>query len=52
MVGEDDPVSNNSKTRKHLIKQYKKLGYDKIDLKIYKNARHEILNEDIKDQVT
>ena len=52
LVGEDDPVSNNSKTCKHLIKQYKKLGHDKIDLKIYKNARHEILNEDIKDQVT
>lgn len=51
MVGEDDPVSNNSKTCYRLLKQYKHLGHDKIELKVYKNARHEILNEDIKNEV-
>lgn len=42
--GEDDPVGNNSKGLSKLFKLYKKHNVN-VSLKIYRNMRHEILNE-------
>ncbi|MCQ3908024.1 MAG: hypothetical protein MJ200_00165 [Mycoplasmoidaceae bacterium] len=51
MCGDQDPVGNMSKSVKKLYDLYKQLGLI-VDLKIYPNARHEILNEPaIKHQV-
>ena len=51
IVGEHDAVSNNAKRAHNLIKSYKKNDHYKINLKVYPNMRHEILNEDNKEQV-
>lgn len=45
IAGEHDPVGNMSKSVKALNKFYQSIGLKDIHLKIYKNARHEILNE-------
>lgn len=51
LVGDSDPVSNNAKRAKKLVKLYEKCEHYKINLKIYKDMRHEILNEKEKDTV-
>lgn len=51
VVGEHDAVSNNAKRAHELIRRYKRNDHYKIHLKIYKNMRHEILNEDGKEEV-
>ena len=43
--GENDPVGSMSKSVKALFNYYKKLKIENVELKIYPNARHEILNE-------
>lgn len=50
LSGKHDPVSKNTKTLNKLIKIYKNCGHDKIN-SIYYDGRHEILNEDFKDEV-
>lgn len=45
IAGENDPVGSMSKSVKALYDFYKKNGIVNVDMKIYKNARHEILNE-------
>lgn len=50
-VGSEDPVSNKAKAARKLYDYYKKAGLN-VDIKIYENARHEILNETNRDQVT
>lgn len=50
VVGEHDPVSDNAKRAYKLIDSYKKNEHYKIKLKVYKNMRHEILNEDGKEE--
>lgn len=45
IAGEDDPVGDFSKGPKALFKLYQDVGVKNVDLKIYKNMRHEILNE-------
>ena len=48
--GKDDPVGNMGKSANNLYKFY--LGYDlNVKMKLYDNARHEILNEPIKEKV-
>ena len=49
--GSEDPVGNNSKGVMEAIDFYKKTGLEKIDFKIYPDARHEILNETNKKEV-
>lgn len=51
IAGEDDPVGNNGKGPRELLWQYQKLGLTKLTLKMFNNMRHEILNEDKKDEV-
>lgn len=43
--GSQDPVGNSGKLVKKLFEMYKGLNIEKVDMKIYENARHEILNE-------
>lgn len=50
-AGKDDPVGSFGKGPKNLAKLYTKLGIKDVELKIYENMRHEILNEDNKEQV-
>ena len=43
--GEDDPVGNFGKDPKAVYETFKSVGMKNLDLKLYPNDRHEILNE-------
>ena len=49
--GSDDPVGSYGETIRKLIDIYKAKGMEKIDHKEYPGDRHEILNEDNKEEV-
>ncbi|MDR3263366.1 MAG: alpha/beta hydrolase [Clostridiales bacterium] len=49
--GDDDPVGGNGKFVEELYGIYLKNGLKKIKFKLYKGARHEILNETNKEEV-
>ncbi len=51
ITGIEDPVTAYSKYTYQLEKFYKKCGVKDVSIKIYPHARHEILNEDIKETV-
>ena len=51
IAGEDDPVGDCSKGIKRLEKFYSNVQKGNIKTILYKHARHEILNEDIKEDV-
>ena len=51
ITGSDDPVTNYSKYTGQLEKMYKKLGVENVSTKIYQGLRHEILNEDCKEDI-
>lgn len=44
-AGDKDPVGGNGKVVTKLYNQYKQLGINDVQLKLYKENRHEILNE-------
>lgn len=50
-AGSEDPVSNGGKTLKRLSRIYQDIGIQDVALKLYENARHEILNETNKEEV-
>ena len=50
-AGLEDPVSNGGKTLKTLYRMYQNIGMQDVTLKLYENARHEILNETNKEEV-
>lgn len=50
-AGEKDPVGGYGQEVKKLYQTYKKLGFETIDIKLYPEARHEILNEINQDEV-
>ncbi|WP_440894686.1 alpha/beta hydrolase [Amphibacillus sp. Q70] len=49
--GTADPVGNNGKGVKQVVKIYKRAGIQSIDLILYPNGRHEMLFETNRDQV-
>lgn len=49
--GSEDPVSDGGKTLKKLSRIYQDIGIRDVTLKLYENARHEILNESNKEEV-
>ncbi len=51
IAGADDPVIVNKKEWLKSIDFLKKIGYTNIKCKLYKNSRHEILNEHTNDDV-
>ena len=51
IAGSDDPVIQNEKKFIELKEFLKDIGYKNIESKLYKNLRHEILNEKTKKEV-
>ena len=51
IAGSDDPVIQNEKKFIELKEFLKDIGYKNIKSKLYKNLRHEILNEKTKKEV-
>lgn len=51
LSGNDDPVSNMGKEVKLLHRLTQKSGMTNIELKLYPKLRHEILNEDIREEI-
>lgn len=51
IAGKEDPVGNYGKGVAHVYRQYRQLGIAGAELKLYDNARHEILFEPEKDIV-
>ena len=49
--GEKDPVSENGKGVKEVFEKMKNTGLADVEIKLYKDARHEILNETNKEEV-
>lgn len=49
--GSEDPVGGKGKLVKKLYEMYKAEGVEKVDMKLYEGARHEILNETNKEEV-
>ncbi|WP_025728727.1 alpha/beta hydrolase [Atopobacter phocae] len=49
--GSDDPVGDYGKGVKKLYQRYKQLLVKSVEMKIYHQARHELLNETNKDEV-
>lgn len=45
VAGAEDPVGNFGKSVENLYQSYKKSGICDVELKLYENDRHEILNE-------
>lgn len=53
MSGDHDPVGGeNASSVRELCARYEELGAGPITLKLYENARHELLNETNRDEVT
>ena len=46
IAGKEGPVGHMGKGPTKLYKKYKRLGVDRVSLKLYDHMRHEILNED------
>ncbi len=49
--GENDIIGNFGKGVKQTYKELKKANFQNINIKLYPGFRHEVLNEDIKDEV-
>lgn len=49
--GDKDPVGGNGELVTRLYEEYKNLGLTDLNIKLYPDARHEILNEINKDEV-
>ncbi len=51
VAGDKDPVGNNGKGVQNVFNRYKSLGVKDVEIKLYPEDRHEILNELDKDVV-
>ena len=51
LSGERDPVSNMGKGVRNLEKLIRKSGVNRVDVKLYKDGRHEMLNETNREEV-
>ena len=51
IAGADDPVIQDEKKFRELEEFLKNVGYKNIKSKLYKDLRHEILNEEEKDEI-
>lgn len=49
--GEDDPIGNYGKGVKKIVENLKSDGFHDVTIKLYPKMRHEILNEDIQEEV-
>jgi len=51
LAGQHDPVGNMGRGVKKIYETLQKLGLEDLNLKIYPDCRHELLNEKIKDRI-
>lgn len=51
VAGSEDPVGDRGKGVERAAGMYRRAGIERVDLKIYPGARHEILNEPVRDEV-
>lgn len=51
VAGAEDPVGNCGKAVENVYNRYRKCGMKDVSMKLYDNDRHEILNEDDREQV-
>ena len=51
VAGAEDPVGNCGKAVENVYNRYQKCGMMDVAIKLYENDRHEILNEDDREQV-
>lgn len=51
VAGAEDPVGNCGKAVENVYKRYQECGMKDVSIKLYENDRHEILNEDDREQV-
>jgi alpha-beta hydrolase superfamily lysophospholipase len=49
--GDKDPVGKNGKSVKTVYNDFQKSGLKNVEMKLYEDARHEILNELNNDEV-
>jgi len=52
LAGGSDPVSGNARRLGPWIEEYRAAGFKSVELRIYPGARHEVLNETNRDEVT
>lgn len=52
LSGDADPIGEYGKGARRLLADYEALGYDDVNLILYEGARHELLNETNRHQVT
>jgi len=50
--GTSDPVGDNSKGLKKLRRLYEQCGLEKVQARFYEDARHELVNETNRDEIT
>jgi alpha-beta hydrolase superfamily lysophospholipase len=50
--GSEDPVGANTKSVRRLLQDYRALGLERVSHRFYEGARHELLNETNRDEVT
>ena len=50
--GSDDPLAQGGTTVEALAEQYRQAGLTDVEMKLYPGARHEVLNETNRDEVT
>lgn len=49
--GQNDPIGDFGKGVMHTVNHLKTDGFQNVDVKIYPDIRHEILNEEIREEV-
>ena len=49
--GDHDPVGDHGKGVKRVAELYRESGHTDVTLRLFENDRHEILNEDDRDEV-
>jgi alpha-beta hydrolase superfamily lysophospholipase len=52
IAGTHDPVGENSHGVRRLLATYEAAGLERVSLKLYEGARHELVNETVRDAVT
>ena len=52
IAGSDDPVCDGGRGSHLLAEHYRKVGMDDVSVAVFEQARHELLNETCRDEVT
>jgi alpha-beta hydrolase superfamily lysophospholipase len=52
MTGSDDPTNDRGAGQRRLLEAYRRAGLTEVTSRFYEGARHELLNEENRDEVT